>query len=239
MGRTNIVSVDLVEGGGGVAVSLWDEQFPHLRVDLRFEDGDDQLPLDSVCVQRDKIDSMPNPAISTQELRAEFPWTTWERAARAAAANFLISHYADRRPGLSPNGLFEPRSSFDALLLQVVEEYRANVVSGVRNPAAMIAEKHGVKPATARSWLHRARQLGLLGPAADRAAGEVGTPSVLSPESAEMKGTYARCPRCEGQGCFACKGTGLILTGESLRTRQPVSEERERHKRDEAGGVNQ
>src|SRR3954467_1451973 len=119
MGRTNIVSVDLVEGGGGVAVSLWDEQFRHLRVDLRFEDEDDQLPLDSICVQRDRIDSMPNPAISTQELRAEFPWTTWERAARAAAANFLISHSADRRPGLSRNELFEPRTSFDALLLDV------------------------------------------------------------------------------------------------------------------------
>jgi transposase-like protein len=182
MGRTTIVSINLVEGGV-VAVSLSDEQFPHLLVDFRFEDADDALPLDSVCVQRDKSDSMLNPAISTQELRARFPWTAWERAARAAAANYLMGRYADRRPGLSSNGFFEPRDSFDDLLLQVVEEYRANVVAGAHNPAALIAEKHGVRPATARSWLHQARRLGLLGPAADRAAGEVGAPSVLTRKS--------------------------------------------------------
>lgn len=179
MGRTTIVSINLVEEGA-VAVSLQDEKYPHLRVDLRFEDADDALPLDSVCVQRDKSDLMPHSAISTEELRAGFPWTTWERAARAAAANYLMDRYADRRPGLSPSGFFEPRGSFDALLLQVVEEYRENVVAGARNPAALIADKHGVNPATARSWLHRARRLGLLGPAADRAAGEVGAPSVLT-----------------------------------------------------------
>jgi len=186
MGRTTIVAITLVEGGV-VAVSLSDEQFPHLLVDFRFEDADEALPLDSVCVQRDKSGSTPNPAISTQELRAGFPWTTWERAARAAAANYLMGYYVDRRPGLSPNGFFEPRGSFDALLLQVVEEYRANVVAGAHNPAALIAEKHGVKPATARSWLHKARQLGLLGPAADRAAGEVGAPSILTRKSRAEK----------------------------------------------------
>ena len=231
MSKTNIVSVKSIEEGV-VAVCLWDEEFPHLRIDLRFEDADDALPLDSVCVQRDKIESTPNPPVSTQDLRAGFPWTRWERAGRAAAAHHLTAREAGRRPS-GPQGFFEPRDSFDDLLLQVVEEYRANVAGGVHNPAALIAEKHEVKPATARGWLHQARRLGLLGPAADRAAGEVAAPSVLSRESTQMKGKYGPCPRCQGRGpgCFACERTGLVLipVGEGRRGRQPVLEERKKH----------
>ena len=223
MSKTKIVSIGGVEGSSGIAVSVSDEQFPHLRVDLRFEDGDEALALDSVCVHRVTADSGPNPAISTQQLRGGFPWSTWERAARVAAAQYLANHEdvaIDPEPAASPE-LDDP---FGALLLQVVDEYRTNILAGVHNPAALIAEKHGVKPATARSWLHRARRLGLLGPAADRAAGEIWNPLVSSRGNTETR-SYEECPRCKGQGCLLCKDSGLIFAAAREEARGSASED--------------
>ena len=186
MSKTKIVSIGGVEGSSGIAVSVSDEQFPHLRVDLRFEDGDEALALDSVCVHRVTADSGPNPAISTQQLRGGFPWSTWERAARVAAAQYLANHEdvaIDPEPAASPE-LDDP---FGALL-------------------------------------HRARRLGLLGPAADRAAGEIWNPLVSSRGNTETR-SYEECPRCKGQGCLLCKDSGLIFAAAREEARGSASED--------------
>ena len=189
---TSIESVDLVDdrdGGIGVAVSVTDDYYPHLRVRFTFDDGEGTLPLDSVSVERIEEDLKHRPEISVYELRAEFPWAGWERAARVAAAE----EFAERVGHLRPVGVESREGSlFTRLLIEVAMEYRSNVKAGLRNPAAMIAEKHGVKPATARSWIHRARELGLLGPAKGTTAGEAGIASsrsdrVESPKAKAVK----------------------------------------------------
>jgi hypothetical protein len=56
----------------------------------------------------------------------------------------------------------------------VAQEYRANLAAGLPDPVASIARAHDVQPATARSWVYRARKAGLLGPAVGSArAGEL------------------------------------------------------------------
>jgi len=171
---TSIESVELVDDrddGIGVTVAVTDDYYPHLRVRFTFDDADGTLPLDSVSVERTEEELKHRPEISVYELRAEFPWAAWERAARVAAAE----EFAERVGHLRPVGVESSQGSlFTSLLIEVAMEYRTNVKAGLHNPAAMIAEKHGVKPATARSWIHRARELGLLGPAKGTTAGEAG-----------------------------------------------------------------
>lgn len=51
--------------------------------------------------------------------------------------------------------------------------YRDLVTEGRADPSAEMARVKNVSPATARSWIYRARQVGLLGPAVGRTPGEV------------------------------------------------------------------
>lgn len=57
-------------------------------------------------------------------------------------------------------------------LANVAIDYRNELVHGRPDPAVAIATKYGVSPSTARTWIHRARNAGLLAPAVGRTAGE-------------------------------------------------------------------
>lgn len=76
------------------------------------------------------------------------------------ADNLLETIYPTVKQDDSPAG----RRRLRALqrLAVVAVEYQRHRLEGRTDPAAEIARKHGVKPATARSWIHRARAAGLL-----------------------------------------------------------------------------
>lgn len=57
-------------------------------------------------------------------------------------------------------------------LAEVAVIYRELVKEGRSDPATELARIKKTTPTTARSWIHRARQAGLLGPAVGRTAGE-------------------------------------------------------------------
>ena len=169
-------------GINSLLVLVRDETYPHLAVRFTFEcmEGG-ELPLREIDVDSERSrPEMSPPPISNHQLRAEFRWASWERAAREAAVHYMWKNRG--QPSEDEQSVSAPLGK--NLLHEVAAEYRANVKAGVRNPAGLIAERHGVSPGTARSWIHRARKQQLLGPAADRAAGDVATPEV-SVESVE------------------------------------------------------
>jgi transposase-like protein len=157
----------------GISVTLQDDQYPNLRPRFRFAEAGGALALGSVSVEHADIEANPV-SITVYQLRADFPWAAWERAARTAAAERL-SEPADHLP----RPAWAPEESMERWLLlhKVASQYRASVKAGLRNPGAVIAEKHGVNPATARNWVRRAREEGLLGPAKGPTAGETGAPT--------------------------------------------------------------
>lgn len=57
-------------------------------------------------------------------------------------------------------------------LASVAVDYRNELMHGRSDPAVAIAFKYDVSRSTARSWIHRARNAGLLAPAVGRTAGE-------------------------------------------------------------------
>ncbi|MFI9466815.1 hypothetical protein ACIHBQ_04990 [Streptomyces sp. NPDC052492] len=67
-------------------------------------------------------------------------------------------------PGLKGSSRKADQRRYSSLLHQcmVAIEYTALRMEGVQDPAARIARNHSVQPATARSWLHRARNSGIL-----------------------------------------------------------------------------
>jgi hypothetical protein len=111
------------------------------------------------------------------------PLARWEAAARAHLAQvpgfqpasaddvlFVLRHVTpkDRVDRLYP-GLAESKRPADVRkyrgllhLAAVAEDFVREQLSGSPDPGAAIARQHNVKPATARSWVHRARKAGLL-----------------------------------------------------------------------------
>lgn len=116
----------------------------------------------------------------------ERPIGRWEKAARSGALSALDEERQERNAQIleslqaaADQGDFQARRALSALtrLLSVALQYRENVASGVRDPVAQIARAQGVKPATARTWVKRARQAGLIGAALGPTAGERGPAS--------------------------------------------------------------
>ncbi|MBX6765929.1 MAG: hypothetical protein IRY90_02015 [Actinomadura rubrobrunea] len=68
--------------------------------------------------------------------------------------------YPDLKNSTKPADLRKRNSLLH--LAEVAEEYEFEVRRGTIDPAAAIARNRGAKPSTVRSWLHRARQAGLL-----------------------------------------------------------------------------
>ncbi len=67
-------------------------------------------------------------------------------------------------PGLAQSSTPGDMRRYKSLLrlAEVADEYQRAQRDGVHDPAAFVARNRGEKPATVRSWLHRARKAGLL-----------------------------------------------------------------------------
>ncbi len=162
------VASDLVEGEWGV-VTLTDEARPGLTVTLRFASPGPTLA--GVSVEGE---------LSPEVLR-RLPWSTWERTAKARVMERLrsdhqriveLAGFADQVAALHPEVSDRRSARAHLRLARVAEEYRQNLVDGLSDPVGAIARAHGVKPGTARAWVHRARKEGYLGPASGPVAGE-------------------------------------------------------------------
>jgi hypothetical protein len=95
------------------------------------------------------------------EVVRKVPVAVWHRASRA----LLVVEEVSSQEG-------EEAGKETRRYAHIAEEYRRNVAKGLRDPAAEIARSHKVKPATARAWVRRARQRGLLGHALGPLPGE-------------------------------------------------------------------
>ena len=123
-----------------------------------------------------------NGEVDVQDFR-ELPMGRWEKAGRVAALEALDHERKERNEqaladlqAAADRGDFRAKRALTAMnrLLTVAVQYRDNVARGVPDPVAQIARTEGVKPATARTWVRRARQAGLIGPAFGPTAGERG-----------------------------------------------------------------
>jgi hypothetical protein len=172
-----------VEGILHLEVQIADPSYPWLQAAFVYVFYGGTLELDQVRVSRVGGEAEErDPEIQVRQLMSQFPWARWENAARTSASEYL-STAPDQNlryfvPRVKPLLIGSPGPN----LAEVAQEYRRNVKKGLRDPVAQIARNHGVKPGTARAWVHRARTMGLLGPARGPTSGEAGP--VLSPERA-------------------------------------------------------
>jgi hypothetical protein len=69
---------------------------------------------------------------------------------------------AELYPGLSEDETKAGKRRYSSLLhlAHVARNYADLILEGEKNPTGLIAESEGVKPATVRSWLHRAKNAG-------------------------------------------------------------------------------
>lgn len=86
------------------------------------------------------------------------------------AKDLLNSLYPDATEGVDSPIRMRRFVSLHRLALVAVD-YQRMLAEGRSDPAAEIARRDGVTPSTVRSWIHRARKAGFLGPAYDRTAG--------------------------------------------------------------------
>lgn len=110
----------------------------------------------------------------------DLPLSRWEAAARAHVVDPAVMEALPIREwkGYVGGGVVTtdpPQSGRKARSLahlsEIAEQYQAELRLGTPDPAAAIANVRGVNRSTVRSWIHRARQAGLLLPAPERRLG--------------------------------------------------------------------
>jgi hypothetical protein len=170
------------ESGGdlqGWVVTVRDEEYPGLVISFEYAfQRYDRVLLRSGFAVRWDPDVLAHSEITLYEIRRDFPVAVWERAAQSHVVRDI--ERLDEEYGRDEPTMERPSSGEDGAsrLLLVAAEYVKNINEGVPDPVAAIARSHGVKPETARSWVHRARTKGHLGPAeAGKAGVGVGRPS--------------------------------------------------------------
>lgn len=123
------------------------------------------------AVTRALARSVPS-SITTQVGVAEAPDRSDEAAATlmpvpskvaVSRRDRAIQVVSKLRPDLVPSKSKGAARSWNGLvkLAEAVDEHSEEMVKGVPDPVAVMAERHGVAPATVRTWLHRARQAGI------------------------------------------------------------------------------
>ncbi len=122
------------------------------------------------------VDSDGEPRRLNAGFFRDLPWARWERAGRRALDVHLdeaevrhdespLMRVLDAHPELgeaTPQA--ERRRRAHMRLVLVSDQYRRNLLLGLPDPVKAIATEWEVAPATARSWLHRARREGYLEP---------------------------------------------------------------------------
>jgi hypothetical protein len=160
-----------------LAVEVTDSDYPELLARFAYDWYiTSDFVLVSVSVSRASGRARLGFGLTMSQMR-DLPLSTWQQAAYAAAVEQILKpltrattdapHTADVATRIITS---VPRNP--GRLVAVAADYRAKVAAGIRNPSAEIARTYGVKPSTARSWIHRARAVGLLGPAPRNSAGE-------------------------------------------------------------------
>ncbi len=163
-----------------------DDEYPYLIVSFEYEHADGYLFRSGFSVRWDP-ESLSTTEITLYEIRRDFPISSWERAAQLEVV--LLIEREQVEEGREPN--VEASSSSETgvpRLLLIACEYMKNISEGIPDPVAKIARNHRVKSETARSWVHRARSKGYLGPAEVGKAGVSPTRS----KSGSKKGTGAK-----------------------------------------------
>ncbi|WP_431772217.1 hypothetical protein [Streptomyces cucumeris] len=104
---------------------------------------------------RDEVDA---PSAAYTAIEPKPPHSPAE--ARRQRAEELITRL---RPDLDPNAGKGAARSWNGLvkLAEAVEEHMDEMLKGSSDPVSAMAIRHGVAPATVRTWLHRARQAGI------------------------------------------------------------------------------
>jgi hypothetical protein len=166
--------------------TIRDDEYPYLIVSFEYEFAEGYLFRTGFSVRWDP-DSSSSSEITLYEIRRDFPISSWEKAAQLEVVLLIEREQveSEREPhveGSSSSETGVPR------LLSIAVEYKKNISEGIPDPVAKIARNHGVKPETARSWVHRARSKGYLGPAEVGKAGVSPTRS----KSGSKKGTGAK-----------------------------------------------
>jgi hypothetical protein len=148
-----------------------DDEYPYLVIRFEYELTEDRLVRSGFCVRWDRDGAGLASEIGLYEIRRDFPIKAWELAAQAHVVEAIDLARDEAEQG-EPH--VEPTSSGEAgipRLMTIAIEYKKNIWDGVPDPVAAIARRHGVKPETARSWVHRARKKGYLGPTKPGKAG--------------------------------------------------------------------
>jgi len=155
-------------------IEVTDSEFPWARATFNFEflsgratARDQVLTLTQFCVGRKSRQRMQQEFNATM-IRLDFPWAAWLSSARARA----IAHSSQQEPTLLDQPDDSPRAEF---YRDIASQYRKLLEAGHRNPVSLIARERDVVPATARTWVRRARERGYLGPARGKFAGEGGS----------------------------------------------------------------
>jgi len=173
---TLIVDVEDREDDEWVAV-VRDDEYPGLIIGFEYWLGDEHLFRSGFSVRWDP-EAGRHSEISLYEIRRDFPVAVWERAAQGHIVD-VIQQREEEYYGEPAAPVATPSSSEEGLprLLLIAVEYKKNINEGIADPVAAIAKSHGVKPETARSWVHRARNKGYLGPTDAGKAGVSPRPS--------------------------------------------------------------
>lgn len=157
-----------------VGVEVRDEAHPGLVARFEFkplgEGPGSELVMTELTI---RSDDPTIPLLAPSALR-DLPMARWANAARARATAGDQTTGAEELEARYPTG--DPTMDAALRLGIVARRYRQAMLEGVPNPAARVAEDMGANPGTVRSWIRRARQAGLLGPARGPTPGEASQP---------------------------------------------------------------
>lgn len=182
--EAEISGTDTLTGNPVVTVVVRDSEHPSFEAAFRYIAAP-QAPL-----RPQAIEVRQRPAATTEQAEPlnpstmrDLPLTRWDRYARAHVALHAMDADAAplagdpwkhsrkwgealvrrRYPDLNPEAGAGQKRRWESLthVASVTMEMLSLQVYGAKDPTAAVAEHHGVKPATVRSWLHRARQSGV------------------------------------------------------------------------------
>lgn len=137
-----------------VQVSVRDGEFPNLSGEFGYLLARNWVALIAVGVQPSP--GLPRGVFDPLTVTAvrDLPLARWEAAARA--------HVHPQPAPLTPADARQMRGQLH--LQQIAQRFERERRNGTPDPAAAIAREDGVNRSTVRSWIHRARKLGLLPP---------------------------------------------------------------------------
>jgi hypothetical protein len=183
------VDIDLAEREPNTWIAtIRDDEYAGLMASFEYEAHGLDLILSGFSVSRDPdaADVARVEEIRLYQIRRDLPIGVWGRAAQLEVVLAIESREQKRGGGTRVVGTTSSESGTPRLQ-EVAIEYHENIRQAVPEPVLEIARRHGVKPETARSWVHRARTKGYLGPAEAGKAGVSRRKEASKEEPSERK----------------------------------------------------